>query len=204
MELTGMFLPMGKYINDVFTDGTGVSVEKDELSKDQLNLLERIVRDEGVGSVDLKRDQRILSKVNLKKLPFKITIENFSARYLDMFLDLKPLFKYQAGEYAMKWCLSTEKKMKVFLLIFEANERGREIYKESISSQLPEYSYKTIAQIVDDGINKGFFIKLPPRHKETTDSKIRNIRPSEELVVQFVNWNIELISTFTDFMKKYT
>ena len=60
MELTGMFLPMGKYINDVFTDGTGVSVEKDELSKEQLALLEKIVRDEGVGSVDLKRDKRIL------------------------------------------------------------------------------------------------------------------------------------------------
>ena len=59
---------------------------------------------------NFKRDQRILSKVNLKKLPFKITIENFSARYLEMFLDLKPLFKYQEGEYAMKWCLSTEKK----------------------------------------------------------------------------------------------
>ena len=67
---------------------------------------------------NFKRDQRILSQLNLKKLPFKISVDNFSARYVEMFLDLKPLFKYQAGEYAMKWCLSTEKKMKVFLLIF--------------------------------------------------------------------------------------
>tara|TARA_B100000780_G_scaffold58797_1_gene37488 strand:- start:289 stop:780 length:492 start_codon:yes stop_codon:yes gene_type:complete len=152
---------------------------------------------------NFKRDQRILLQLNLKKLPFKISIENFSARYLEMFLDLKPLFKYQPGEYAMKWCLSTEKKMKVFLLIFEANERGREIYKESISSQLPEYSYKTIAQIVDQGIAKGFFVKLAARKSELKDSKIRNIRPSEELVVEFMNWNIELISTISSFRSKY-
>jgi len=152
---------------------------------------------------NIKRDQRILSQVNIKKLPFKISIDNFSSRYLEMFLDLKPLFKYEKGEYAMKWCLSTEKKMKVFLLLFEANEQGREIYKESISSKLPEYSYKTIAQIIDQGIAKGYFVKLRPRRCELKDSKIRNIRPSEDLVVEFMNWNIDLISTIAGFQKKY-
>ena len=154
--------------------------------------------------INSKRDQRILSQVNLKKLPFKISVDNFSTRYLKMFLDLKPLFKYQKREYAMKWCLSTEKKIKVFLLIFEANEQGTEIYKESISSQLPEYSYKTIAQIIDQGIAKGYFVKLAPRRCEMKDSKIRNIRPSEELVVEFMNWNIDLISTISGFEKKYS
>ena len=153
---------------------------------------------------DLKRDQSILTQLNLKKLPFKISIDNFSARYLEMFLDLKPLFKYQKGEYAMKWCLSTEKKMKVFFIVFEANERGREVYKENISSQLPEYSYKTIAQIIDQGLEKKIFIKLAPRNIETKDSKIRNIRPSEDLVVEFMNWNIDLISTISAFQKKYS
>ena len=152
---------------------------------------------------NFKRDQRILSEVNLEKLPFKISVDNFSFRYLEMFLDLKPLFKYKPGEYAMKWCLSTEKKMKVFLLIFEANEQGTEVYKENIASQIPEYSYKTIAQIIDQGVAKGFFVKLSPRKCELKDSKIRNIRPSEELVVQFMNWNIDLISTISSFQKKY-
>jgi len=152
---------------------------------------------------NFKRDQRILSKINLNKLPFKISVDNFSSRYLEMFLDLKPLFKYQPGEYAMKWCLSTEKKMKVFLLIFEANEQGTEIYKENISSQLPEYSYKTIAEIIDQGVAKEFFVKLASRKCKMKDSKIRNIRPSEKLVVEFMNWNIDLISTISGFKKKY-
>ena len=152
---------------------------------------------------DTKRTKRIISKLNLKKLPFKITEEQFCSSYTEMFRELTPLFKYEPHEYAMKWCLSTEKRMIVFLLIFEANELGEEIYKESISSKLPEYSYKTIAQIIDDGLKKGYFIKLAPRTKISTDAKIRNIRPSEELVIEFINWNIDLLSVFSNFSKRF-
>ena len=150
-----------------------------------------------------KRTNRIISKLNLKKLPFKITEEQFCSSYTEMFKELTPLFRYQPHEYAMKWCLSSEKRMRVFLLVFEANELGKEIYKESISSEIPEYSYKTIAQIIDDGVKKGYFIKLAPRTKISTDAKIRNIRPSEELVIEFINWNIDLLFTFSNFAKKF-
>ena len=150
-----------------------------------------------------KRTNRIISKLNIKKLPFKITEEQFCSSYTEMFKELTPLFKYQPHEYAMKWCLSSEKRMRVFLLVFEANELGKEIYKESISSEIPEYSYKTIAQIIDDGLKKGYFIKLAPRTKISTDAKIRNIRPSEELVIEFINWNIDLLFTFSNFAKKF-
>ena len=153
---------------------------------------------------DTKRTKRIISKLNLKKLPFKISEDQFCSNYTEMFMELTPLFKYEPREYAMKWCLSTEKRMRVFLLIFEANELGEEIYKESISGKLPEYSYKTIAQIIDDGLKKGYFIKLAPRTIISSDAKIRNIRPSEELVIEFVNWNIDLLSTFSDFLKKFS
>ena len=152
---------------------------------------------------DTKRTKRIISKLNLKKLPFKITEGQFCSSYTAMFKELTPLFKYELGEYAMKWCLSTEKRMRVFLLIFEANELGKEIYKESISSKLREYSYKTVASIIDEGINKGFYENLAPRDFESKDLKIRNIRPSEDLVVEFINWNIKIISTLSEFQKKY-
>ena len=152
---------------------------------------------------DVRREKRIVARLNLKKLPFQITEDNFCSRYIEMFKDMSPLFTYRLGDYALKWCLSTEKKMKVFLLIFESNELGKEIYKESVSNKLPEYSYKTIAQIIDDGIKKGYFVKLDPRTKTKNDSKIRNIRPSEDLVTEFINWNIDLIATAAAFAKKY-
>ena len=71
---------------------------------------------------DLRREKNITSKLNLKKLPFKLSKENFCSRYAEMFKEITPLFKYKEEEYAMKWCLSTEKRMKVFLLIFESNQ----------------------------------------------------------------------------------
>jgi hypothetical protein len=164
----------------------------------------KLNKDPALSEQDIKRTKRIISKLNLKKIPFKITEEQFCSSYTEMFMELMPLFRYQPHEYAMKWCLSTEKRMRVFLLIFKANELGEEIYKESISGKLPEYSYKTIAQIIDDGLKKGYFIKLAPRTIISSDAKIRNIRPSEELVIEFVNWNIDLLSTFSDFLKKFS
>ena len=153
-------------------------------------------------SDQIDREKRILSKLNLNKLPFKVSTKNFFTIYEKMFQNIKPLFKYKEGEYALKWCLSTNKRMRVFLIIFEANEEGYEVYKESVSNKLPEFSYKTVAQIIDDGIKKGYYINLSARTIISTDKKIRNIRPSEELVVQFINWSIDLINNLTNFQKK--
>ena len=152
---------------------------------------------------DLKREKRITSKLKLNKLPFKISKENFCSRYSEMFKEMTPLFKYKEEEYAMKWCLSTEKKMKVFLLIFEANQLEKEIYKEKIANKLPEYSYKTVAQIVDEGLSRNFFLKLSPRAYNVKDGKVRNIRPSEDLVIEFINWHIDLISALSKLQVKY-
>jgi len=152
---------------------------------------------------DLKREKRITSKLRLNKLPFKISKENFCSGYSEIFKEMTPLFKYKEEEYAMKWCLSTEKRMKVFLLIFEANQLEKEIYKEKISNKLPEYSYKTIAHIIDEGVLKKFFLKIPPRNYTAKDAKVRNIRPSEDLVVEFMNWHIDLISVLSKFLKKH-
>jgi len=158
---------------------------------------------ETLNEESLKREKRIVNRLNLNKLPFKINVNDFCSMYLNMIQDLRECFKYQDDKPGMKWCLSTIKKFKVFLLIFEANEIGNEIYKESISNKLPEYSYKTIAQIVDEGIEKKFFIKMPARIKKKHDLKIRNIRPSEDITAEFINWNIDIISMMMSFIKKY-
>ena len=156
-----------------------------------------------VNNESLQREKRIVKRLNLSKLPFKIELNDFCSMYVSMIQKLRESFKYQNDKPGMKWCLSTIKKFKVFLLIFEANEIGNEIYKESLSNKLPEYSYKTIAQIVDEGLKKGFFIKLPPRVKEKHDLKIRNIRPSEDITVEFINWNIDIVSSLEYFAKQY-
>ena len=157
-----------------------------------------------LSSSDLKRQKNIISKLNLKKLPFNITSDKICDLNLEMARHSKSVLKFQNDRPGIKWCFSSIKKLKVFLIIFEANELGEQIYKEKISSKLPEYSYKTIAQIVDDGIKRNFFIKLEARRSKNRDLKIRNVRPSEDLIVEFVNWKIELLNSVMKFKKELT
>jgi len=156
-----------------------------------------------VNSESLKRERRILNRLNLTKLPVQTSMDEFCGMYIEMIADLKDSFTFEDDKPGMQWCLSTIKRFKVFLLIFEANEIGNEIYKELLSAKLPEYSYKTIAQIVDEGLEKKFFIKLSPRIREKHDLKIRNIRPSEDLTVEFINANIDMISSLMKFLGKH-
>ena len=156
-----------------------------------------------INNESLKRERRILKRLNLKKLPFEPSMDEFCGMYIEMIADLKDSFTFEDDKPGMQWCVSTIKRFKVFLLIFEANEIGNEIYKELLSAKLPGYSYKTIAQIVDEGLEKGFFIKLPPRIREKHDLKIRNIRPSEDLTVEFINANIDMISSLMKFLGKH-
>jgi|TARA_B110000438_G_C15782922_1_gene637055 hypothetical protein len=152
---------------------------------------------------DSKREKRIINKLNLKKLPFKISSEKMCNLNLVLARHSRSVLKYQDESPGIKWCFSSIKKLKVFLVIFEANELGEEIYKEKVSTKLPEYSYKTVAQIIDDGVSKKFFLKLAPRIKKTRDLKIRNIRPSEEIIVGFINWKIDLLYSITDLQKSF-
>ena len=150
---------------------------------------------------DKKRQENIINKLNLKKLPFKISLDNICSLNLEMARHSRSVLKLHEEKPSIKWCYSTIKKYKVFLIIFEANELGEEMYKEKISSLLPEYSYKTVAQIIDDGIKKKFFIKLEARGQKSKDLKIRNVRPSEEVIIEFINWKIDLLSSFMKFKK---
>ena len=152
---------------------------------------------------DERRQENIISKLNLNKLPFDIPFDKICDLNLEMARHSRLVLKYEEDKTGLKWVFSSIKKYKVFLLIFEANELGIEIYKEKISSQLPEYSYKTIAQIVDEGVSRKVFLKLKARACQSKDLKIRNVRPSEDLIIEFVNWKIELLSSVMKFQKDF-
>ena len=151
---------------------------------------------------DLKRQKNIISKLNLAKLPFDISPDRMCDLNLAMVRHSSAVLKYQEEKSGIKWIFSSIKKYKVFLIIFEANELGEEIYKEKISSKLPEYSYKTIAQIVDDGVVKNLFIKLKASSKIKKDLKINNLRPSEEIIIEFINWKIDLLASLMKFKQE--
>ena len=150
---------------------------------------------------DLRRQKNIISKLNLEKLPFDISADKICDLNLEMARHSKLVLKTEQNKPGIEWCFSSIKKLKVFLVFFESNELGDEIYKEKISSKLPEYSYKTVAQIVDEGVSKKYFLKLKARTNASNDLKIRNLRPSEDLIIEFINWKIDLLSSVMKFKK---
>tara|TARA_B100000780_G_scaffold235989_1_gene176736 strand:- start:178 stop:654 length:477 start_codon:yes stop_codon:yes gene_type:complete len=146
------------------------------------------------------RENNIIKNIDLAKLPFKILDKDLFRFTKELSLNLKKIFSLSGQKESVKWCFSSQKKIKVFLIIFDANENVKSIYKEEISKKLPEYSYKTIASIVDQGLIKGYFVNLNSAEiGKIKDKKIHNIRPSEELIVDFINWNIDAMCI----LKKY-
>ena len=151
------------------------------------------------------RENNILKGIHLAKLPFKILDRDLFRFTKDISSRLKKIFFLSTQKESIKWCFSSQKKIKVFLIIFDANENLKSIYKEEISKKLPEYSYKTIASIVDEGISKGYFVNLKSSDvNKIKDKKILNIRPSVELVTDFINWNIDAICILKDYFNYKT
>ena len=148
-----------------------------------------------------QREERIFSKLNLEKLPFKLKQENFKVLGNAVSLTFHEIYNSQVKSHQLRWVFSTVKRFKIFLEIFYANEKGLEIYKEEIAKRVPEYSYKTISKIIDDGHAKGVYVPLKPDGESGRDNKIKNIRPSEELMVDFLNWAIQVFELLNNTIK---
>jgi|TARA_B110000881_G_C18116655_1_gene290089 hypothetical protein len=146
------------------------------------------------------RENNIIKSVNLTKLPFKVSHKDIFSFTKELSFNLKKIFSLSNQKESIKWCFSSQKRIKVFLIIFNANENVKSIYKEEIAKKLPEYSYKTIATIVDQGLSKGYFVNLKSSDiNKILDKKILNIRPSETLIADFINWNIDAICILKDY-----
>ena len=141
------------------------------------------------------RDERIFNSLDVENLPFKLDKKKFKLLGHTISLAFRELHNRQVKSAGLKWCFSTVKRFKIFLEIFYANEAGKEIYKEEIAKKIAEYSYKTISKIIDDGHSKGVYVNLEPDGEPGTDAKIKNIRPSEELTIDFLNWNISILKS---------
>ena len=149
-----------------------------------------------------EREERIYSKLKLEKLPFILEKKNFKILGNAVSLAFHAIYNNQVKSEQLRWVFSTVKRFKIFLEIFYANEHGEEIYKEQIAKKIPEYSYKTISKIIDDGHIKGIYIALEPDGDNGTDAKIKNIRPSEALMVDFLNWSIDIYGLLNETIVK--
>ena len=149
------------------------------------------------------RKKRIESNLKFDKLPSKLGLLDSEMLGAAVSNFIYYVFLQRQKSLPLNWVFTNIKRAKIFLQIFHANQSGSEIYKEEIAKRLSEYSYKTIATIIDEGLSKGVFVSLEPKIKKIKDKKVKNIRPSEEVTAAFINWNISRISSAHNIFKKY-
>tara|TARA_B100001057_G_C22318441_1_gene744786 strand:- start:137 stop:601 length:465 start_codon:yes stop_codon:yes gene_type:complete len=86
---------------------------------------------------------------------------------------------------SIKWFLKSHKRVKVFTNIMKKFVKDEPIYKESIIKNLTEFSYKTITTIIDESITRGYL-----KNNFNYGKKIKLLQPSEQLIIDLLNWNI--------------
>ena len=57
---------------------------------------------------------------------------------------------------------------------------------------------------IDECIEGSFFIYLNPINQVVKDKRIVNIRPSEELIIAFINYQVEKIQNSLAFLKEHS
>ena len=83
---------------------------------------------------------------------------------------------------------TTNQKWKLLNLIFYFSTKGESFYKAKCMKYL-KMSARNFDAIIKEAIDRGFFIYLSP-YNATINSKIRNIRPSEKLIVEYIRYNV--------------
>ena len=96
---------------------------------------------------------------------------------------------------------STNQKWKLLNLIFYFSTLGESFYKAKCMKYL-KMSARTFDAIIQEAIDRGSFIYLSP-YNAKINSKIRNIRPSEKLCVEYIRYNVQRCERVLKTFKRY-
>mgnify|MGYP003677351481 FL=1 len=135
-------------------------------------------------------------KVPEKNYPSKIRslITQLALKEVSKFNFLKkhPTLKY-FFTYQWRWMLLHH--------VIYGSAKGSAIYSQRLS-KLMHISKKTIDVTVKECLEAGYFIQMKP-HKSQICKKIKNIRPSEELMIDYVNWQLSRLKKGDHTKRKY-
>jgi hypothetical protein len=93
-----------------------------------------------------------------------------------------------------KWALLNQ----IFLL----SNLGKASYKELLSKKI-NVSDKTLQKYIAQGLKAGLLVKMKPFLDVSTDGRIKNIRPSEEVIIAYSQWCIVSVREDFKFLLTY-
>jgi hypothetical protein len=96
---------------------------------------------------------------------------------------------------------STSQKWKLLNLIFYFSTKSESFYKAKCMKYL-KMSARTFDAIIKEAVDRGSFIYLAP-YNAPINSKIRNIRPSEKLCVEYTRYHVQRCERGLKTFKRY-
>lgn len=137
-----------------------------------------------------KRNQNLLSRT--KKMWSEIDIDITPAigrRMLQVFARDQLINLKQSETCSQLGYFSKDlNKWKILNLIIHRSAKGEAFYKNQ-AIKLLKLSSRSFDKIIKDAVDAGFFIYADPMNVNTP-KKIKNLRPSEKLIIEYSRYNI--------------
>ena len=158
----------------------------------------------------LKRATTIINK--LKPIYKKIIVDHHCKlenidKVLNMTKDFTELnLKAYENVYSnniLKYFFDNKDKWLLLNEIVKASAAGELVYKESLSKKLG-VSAKTLNKYIDEALEGDLFIVMNPHSMKKKDNRIVNIRPSVELTVAYIDYNVSKIIDNINFLENYS
>ena len=138
-----------------------------------------------------KRNQNLLSKT--KKMWSEIDIDitpTIGRRMLQVFARDQLINLKQSEECSQLGYFSKDlNKWKILNLIIHRSAKGEPFYKSQAIKML-KLSSRTFDKIIKDAVDRGFFIYADPMSLIQPQTQVKNLRPSEKLIIQYTKYNI--------------
>lgn len=111
-------------------------------------------------------------------------------------------YKHFTENNVLKYFNGMEK-WKLLLEVVHSSACGKIVYKEELSKKI-KCSHKTLTKYINECIEAGYFIYLDPINQKIQDKRIINLRPSEDLIVEFINFSVARIEYSIKLLKSYS
>ena len=134
---------------------------------------------------------KVKNKINLQNLNFKIDSEKklvFLFKSINKFMIQR--LECVKHDECLTYFLQNMKRYKVMTSIMESYLiNSGSTYKEEIIKKLSIYSYKTISNIIDDSLERGYikYVSSSPR------KKTKKFRPTSTLISNYINWTLQTV-----------
>ena len=146
--------------------------------------------------------QKIRNFIDHSNLNFKIDSEEkliFLLKSINQFV-IQRMEALQSDE-CLTYFLQNMKRYKILLCIMDNYSNSGTTYKEEIVKKLRIYSYKTISNILDDCLERGYIKYTNTSFSNNSKRKIKKFRPTSILITNYINWILQHVGNLNKTLK---